>query len=199
MLARRIGQVRARSDRALACVLAWMGGSSDRIVLDAKLRALRQPGCGVAPVLTRSLRFAAGCGFRAGPGPRAVLASMASRRLAGAAFHTAKDFFMHDASAHPCRRLWVCTLSADRRWALISDAQGRNIAELHRPPLSTGPLGRSLTFEQTAQLMAAAPELLELLRETVAPGGIGSHEFTRPGGYRERALALLASVGSAVT
>jgi hypothetical protein len=41
----------------------------------------RIQGEGFAPVLTRSLRFASGCGFRAGPGYRLALCSFASRRL----------------------------------------------------------------------------------------------------------------------
>jgi len=37
-----------------------------------------------------------------------------------------------------------------------------------------------------------AGELAGLLRQAAAPGGIGQHEFSRPGGWRERALATLA-------
>lgn len=34
-------------------------------------------------------------------------------------------------------------------------------------------------------------ELADLLREAIAPGGIGPREFSRPGGWRERAMQLL--------
>ena len=34
-------------------------------------------------------------------------------------------------------------------------------------------------------------QLRAILREAVAPGGIGEHEFSRPGGWRARALQLL--------
>ncbi|WP_298700191.1 hypothetical protein [uncultured Variovorax sp.] len=87
---------------------------------------------------------------------------------------------------------WRFALSADRRWALVCDADGRNLAEVHRPALGTGPIGRPLTFEQVVRLMGAAPDLLALLQETMAPGGIGPHEFSRRGGYRDRAHAVLA-------
>lgn len=36
----------------------------------------------------------------------------------------------------------------------------------------------------------------DLLREATAPGGIGEHEFTRPGGWRERALKVLKPIPS---
>jgi len=75
---------------------------------------------------------------------------------------------------------------------LVHDAQGRNLAEVHRPAIATGPDGRTLTFEQIVRLMSAAPDLVALLEESVAPGGIGEHAFSRPGGYRDRARALLA-------
>jgi len=86
---------------------------------------------------------------------------------------------------------WKAVLSSDGCWALVYDAQGRNLAEVHRPKLSTGPLGRSLCFAQVVALMRAAPELCALLQESVAPDGIGPHEFSRPGGYRDRVLAVL--------
>lgn len=86
---------------------------------------------------------------------------------------------------------WKAVLSGDGCWALVYDGQGRNLAEVHRPKLSTGPLGRSLCFAQVVALMRAAPELCALLQESVAPGGVGPHEFSRPGGYRDRVLALL--------
>ena len=38
-------------------------------------------------------------------------------------------------------------------------------------------------------------EALDMLAEVTAPGGIGPHEFSRPGGYRERVIALLAKHG----
>jgi hypothetical protein len=43
---------------------------------------------------------------------------------------------------------------------------------------------------------AASPEdvvegLADLVREAAVPGGVGPHEFSRPGGWRERAVALL--------
>lgn len=87
---------------------------------------------------------------------------------------------------------WRYALSADRRWALVYDAAGRNLAEVHRPALATGPNGRQLTFDNVVRLMSVAPDLLALLQETVAPGGIGPHEYSRPGGYRERAQAVIA-------
>lgn len=90
---------------------------------------------------------------------------------------------------------WTYAVSPDRRWALVCDDAGRNLAEVHRPAVAVGPEGRLLTFEALVRLMCAAPELLALLEETVAPGGIGPHEFSRPGGYRDRALATLASTG----
>ncbi|MDN4592088.1 hypothetical protein DBA29_26770 [Xenophilus aerolatus] len=86
---------------------------------------------------------------------------------------------------------WKAVLSGDGCWALVYDAQGRNLAEVHRPKLSTGPLGRSLCFAQVVALMRAAPDLSKLLQESIAPSGIGPHEFSRPGGYRDRVLALL--------
>lgn len=33
--------------------------------------------------------------------------------------------------------------------------------------------------------------LADLVREAAVPGGIGPHEFSRPGGWRDRAVALL--------
>lgn len=88
---------------------------------------------------------------------------------------------------------WRWMLSPDHRWALVHDAQGRNLAEVHRPALATEPDGRFLTFAQVVRLMSAAPELLALVEETVASGGIDAHAFARTGGYRDRALALLAA------
>lgn len=88
---------------------------------------------------------------------------------------------------------WSYAISPDRRWALVCDAAGRNLAEVHRPAVAIGPDGRLLTFEQVVRLMCAAPELLALLEASVMPGGIGPHEFGRPGGYRERALAALTA------
>lgn len=41
-------------------------------------------------------------------------------------------------------------------------------------------------------LAAERDALLALVREASAPGGIGPHEFYRPGGWRERALAAIA-------
>lgn len=38
-------------------------------------------------------------------------------------------------------------------------------------------------------------EALDMLAEAAAPGGIGPHEFSRPGGYRERVIAILAKHG----
>lgn len=35
-------------------------------------------------------------------------------------------------------------------------------------------------------------QLLELVREISVPGGIGPHEFSRPGGYRARCIAAIA-------
>ena len=85
-------------------------------------------------------------------------------------------------------------MSDDGRWALIYDAHARNLAEVHRPAVATGPLGRSLCFAQVVTLMRAAPELHALLQESVEAAGIGPHAFSRPGGYRERVLALLAQL-----
>jgi hypothetical protein len=51
----------------------------------------------------------------------------------------------------------------------------------------------SETAEANAALIAAAPDLLELVRLAACPLGIGSHEFTRPGGWRERAQAAIAA------
>lgn len=39
--------------------------------------------------------------------------------------------------------------------------------------------------------------MLALLREAAAPGGVGPHEFSRPGGWRERALAAIAAAEAA--
>lgn len=48
-------------------------------------------------------------------------------------------------------------------------------------------------------MVAAFDALLALVREAAAPGGIGPHEFSRPGGWRERALAAIARAGGAPT
>ncbi|VTY23869.1 Uncharacterised protein [Xylophilus ampelinus] len=64
----------------------------------------------------------------------------------------------------PCTdRSWRYALSADRQWALVCDAEGRNLAEIHRPAVTTGPFGRTRTFEEVVGLMAAGPDLVDLL------------------------------------
>lgn len=88
-------------------------------------------------------------------------------------------------------RVWRYALSADRRWALLVDGQGRNLAEVHRPVLAAGPEGRLLTFEQVVRLMCGAPQLRALLQEGVEAGEAGG----APAGWLERARALLAELG----
>lgn len=88
---------------------------------------------------------------------------------------------------------WHAAVSADRGWALLIDAQGRNIAEVHRPAVAAGPLGRTLTFAQAVQLMAAAPELLGLVHAMTAVEADGTGQFVFPAGWREQAQRLLAA------
>lgn len=88
---------------------------------------------------------------------------------------------------------WHAALSADHGWALLIDAQGRNIAEVHRPAVAAGPLGRALTFAQAVQLMAAAPELLALVRAMAAVEADGTGQLAIPALWREQAQRLLAA------
>lgn len=44
---------------------------------------------------------------------------------------------------------------------------------------------------QAAAELAAVPAMLALLSCATAPGGIGAHEFSRPGGWREQALRTM--------
>lgn len=44
-----------------------------------------------------------------------------------------------------------------------------------------------------ARLLNTEADILALLLQVSAPGGIGPHEFTRPGGFRERVLAAIAT------
>lgn len=89
---------------------------------------------------------------------------------------------------------WCCALSPDGRWALVHDAQGRNLAEIHRPAVATGPDGRERTFAQVVRLMSAAPDLMTLVEEFAASGGTDGHAFYGPGGYKDLALALLVAL-----
>ncbi|MFS2053485.1 hypothetical protein [Variovorax sp.] len=91
--------------------------------------------------------------------------------------------------------VWRYALSVDRRWALVFDAQGRNLGEVHRPALAAGPDGRLLTFEQVVRLMCAAPRMRTLLQEIVASGGADVPASRAQDGCLARARALLAELG----
>jgi hypothetical protein len=82
---------------------------------------------------------------------------------------------------------WQHAMSPDRRWALICDAEGRNLAEIHRPALTTGPEGRTRTFEEVVRLMAAAPELLAVLDRIASSRGLDP-------GVARRARAMLSAI-----
>jgi len=91
--------------------------------------------------------------------------------------------------------VWRYALSVDRHWALVFDAQGRNLGEVHRPALAAGPDGRLLTFEQVVRLMCAAPRMRTLLQEIVAAGGADVPASRAQDGCLARARALLAELG----
>lgn len=42
------------------------------------------------------------------------------------------------------------------------------------------------------EALAAASDMLALVQEAACPGGIGQHEFSRPGGWLDRAHAAIA-------
>ncbi|MTJ93894.1 MAG: hypothetical protein F8N36_13705 [Desulfovibrio sp.] len=48
--------------------------------------------------------------------------------------------------------------------------------------------------QANGRLIQNAPALLALVRQVAVPGGIGPHEFTRPGGWLERATLALAKI-----
>lgn len=57
-------------------------------------------------------------------------------------------------------------------------------------------LGRSSSDAYDEEnLREQLAEALDMLAEAAAPGGIGPHEFSRPGGYRARVIAILAKHG----
>lgn len=184
---------------------------------DAWLRALRPQGSGCAPVLTRSLRFAAGCGLRAGPGVSAVLALMAPRRLRRSCHHQERQCDMQRLRSLHLQRCdpapggslpaedpsilatagvgpWHAAMSEDRRWALLCDSAGRNLGEIHRPALSVGPLGRPLTFEQVVRLMSAAPEMHDLVQALAALDETDGDSVASLASLRDRARALLGAL-----
>lgn len=73
-------------------------------------------------------------------------------------------------------------------WSPDSEGRARRLAAAWNAsmgvPLSVLEAGGAGAFEA----------LLGLVREASAPGGIGEHEFSRPGGWRERALKVLGGL-----
>ncbi|GEM_PF-976347 len=49
--------------------------------------------------------------------------------------------------------------------------------------------------ENAGKVLLAAYDLLRLVEEAAVPGGIGPHEFSRPGGWLERANQVLTQAG----
>jgi hypothetical protein len=53
--------------------------------------------------------------------------------------------------------------------------------------------------EANARLIAAAPDLLEMLKEISRPGSVSTSEFHRKGGFQERASALIRQISAPAT
>lgn len=76
---------------------------------------------------------------------------------------------------------------------VFADPYGTEVSEAYGF-VEGAPVGRRTIPSSSPDTNRTLLDLSALVREAAVPGGIGPHEFSRPGGWLERAKAVLARI-----